>query len=280
MTATTAISGASGHIGGQVARLLSDAGVPTRLLGRRPDRIPLLEGGVPIKADFADPASVHAALAGVQTFFFVSATESPDRAAQQIAVVEAARQAGVRRIVYVSFVGAAPDCTFTFGRDHWHTEQAIRASGMDFTFLRDNQYQDLIPSLADQDGVIRGPAGDRAVAAVTRTDVAATAAAVLTGQGHTAMTYDLTGPRAFTMTEAAAMMTAARGRQYTYLPESIPEAYASRSKYAAPQWELDGWVSSYAAIAAGELETVTDSVEQLTGHPATDFRDFLTTSSN
>ncbi|WP_405166630.1 SDR family oxidoreductase [Nocardia sp. NBC_01499] len=276
MTGVTAISGASGHIGGQVARVLSGTGISTRLLGRDPERISPLPAAVPVRIDFADPATVQAALTGVQTFLFVSATESADRAAQQIAVVETARRAGVERIVYLSFVGAAPECTFTFGRDHWYTEQAIRASGMDFTFLRDNQYQDLIPLLADTDGVIRGPAADGAVAAVTRSDVAAAAAAVLTGQGHAAMTYDLTGPRAFTLTEAAEMMTAAHGRQYTYVCESLTESYASRSKYAAPQWELDGWVSSYTAIATGELETVTDSIEQLTGHPATDFRDFLT----
>lgn len=274
-----AISGASGQIGGRVARLLSDAGVSMRLFGRHPDRIPPVRGGAPVRADFADPDSIRAALTGVQTFFFVSATESADRAAQQITVVETARQAGVERIVYISFVGAAPECTFTFGRDHWHTEQAIRSSGMAFTFLRDNLYQDIIPSLADQDGVIRGPAGDGAVAAVSRADVAAAAAAVLTGQGHTAMTYDLTGPRAFTLTEAADLLTAAHGRRFTYVAESLSEAYASRSKYAAPQWEVDGWVTSYAAIATGELETVTDSVEQLTGRTATDFRDFLATPS-
>ncbi len=277
MTEVIAVSGASGQIGGRVARLLSDAGLTTRLLGRTPTRIPAIPGATTARADFADPESVATALAGAHTFFLVSATESADRAAQQVAVVQAARDAGVERIVYLSFVAAAPDCTFTFGRDHWYTEQAIRASGMEFTILRDNLYQDLIPAFADEHGVIRGPAGDGAVAAVARADVAAAAAAVLTGKGHAGAIHDLTGPRAFTLTEAAAQMTEILGRPYRYDPETLAQAYASRAKYDAPPWELDGWVTSYAAIAAGDLDTVTDAVRRLTGRPPTDFADFLTT---
>ncbi len=249
----------------------------TRLLGRNPDRIAAVPGGTPVRADFHDAESVGTALAGAHTFFFVSATESEHRATEQVAVVQAARQAGVERIVYLSFVGAAPDAVFTFGRDHWYTEQAIRAAGVEYTILRDNQYQDLIPQYAGEDGVIRGPAGDGAVAAVTRDDVAAAAAAVLTTAGHAGEIHELTGPRAFTLAEAAHMMTTEFGRHYTYVRETMDEAYASRAKYAAAPWEVDGWVTSYAAIAHGDLETVTDSVERLTGRPPLDFRDFLAT---
>ncbi|WP_280339294.1 NAD(P)H-binding protein [Nocardia neocaledoniensis] len=277
MPDTIAISGASGHIGGRVARALAGSGPSLRLLGRDPGRLPALPGSTAAVADFADARSVASALRGVGTFFFVSATESADRADQQAAVVRAAVDAGVARIVYLSFVGAAPDCTFTFGRDHWHTEQAIRASGLDFTFLRDNQYQDIIPHFADADGVIRGPAGDGKVAAVTRADVADCAAAVLTSSEHSGATFDLTGPRAFTLSAAAAEMTRILGRPYRFAEESVEEAYASRASYRAPQWEVDGWVSTYTAIAQGDLETVTDSVAVLSGHPATDFTDYLAT---
>ena len=62
--------------------------------------------------------------------------------------MDAVVAAGVRRIVYTSFVGAAPDCTFTFGRDHFHTEEHIKATGVGHTFLRDNLYLDFIPALS------------------------------------------------------------------------------------------------------------------------------------
>ncbi|MFC4128231.1 NAD(P)H-binding protein [Nocardia rhizosphaerae] len=275
MANTIAISGASGQIGGRVAHLLADTGMPLRLLGRDTTKLPALPGSTSAAIDFADPATVAPALEGAHTFFFVSAVESADRAAQQAAVVRAAAAAGVSRIVYLSFVGAAPDCVFTFGRDHWHTEQAVRESGLDFTFLRDNEYQDIIPQFADADGVIAGPAGSGRVAAVTRADVAACAAAVLTSGAHSRTTYDLTGPRAFTLTEATAQMTEILGRPYRFLDQTVDEAYASRASYRAPRWEVDGWVSTYTAIAAGDLAQVTDAVPTLTGRPATDFADYL-----
>ena len=75
----------------------------------------------------------------------VSAAESADRLDEHKAFVDAAAEAGVRHIVYTSFCAAAPDCTFTLGRDHYATEQHIRASGMDWTFLRDNFYLDFLP---------------------------------------------------------------------------------------------------------------------------------------
>jgi NAD(P)H dehydrogenase (quinone) len=277
MPETIAISGASGQIGGRVARLLAPSGARLRLLGRHVERIPPIDGAATATIDFGDPTTVATALDGVRTFFFVSATESADRAAQQTAVVSAAKDAGVQRIVYLSFVGAAPDATFTFGRDHWYTEQAIRASGLAFTFLRDNQYQDIIPHFADADGVIEGPAGDGEVAAVTRADVADCAAAVLDSNAHDGETFDLTGPRAFSLASATADMSEVFGRPFRYVEQTVDEAYASRAKYNAPRWEVDGWVSTYTSIAQGDLAQVTDAVPHLTGHPATDFRDFLAT---
>ncbi|MFD3459215.1 SDR family oxidoreductase [Nocardia fluminea] len=277
MPETIAISGASGHIGGRVARLLAPSGARLRLLGRHVEHIAPIDGATTATIDFGDPATVAAALDGVGTFFFVSATESADRAAQQTAVVNAAKDAGVQRIVYLSFVGAAPDATFTFARDHWYTEQAIRASGLAFTFLRDNQYQDIIPHFADADGVIEGPAGDGEVAAVTRADVADCAAAVLDSDAHNGETFDLTGPRAFTLRTATADMSEVLGRPFRYVEQTVEQAYASRAKYDAPAWEVDGWVSTYTSIAQGDLAQVTDAVPHLTGHPATDFREFLAT---
>lgn len=277
MPETIAISGASGHIGGRVARILADSGTPLRLLGRNLDHLPSIQDATAAVIDYTDPDTVVPALDGVRTFFFVSATESADRAAQQTAVVRAAATAGVQRIVYLSFVGAAPDCTFTFGRDHWYTEQAIRESGLDFTFLRDNQYQDIIPHFADADGVIAGPAGDGKVAAVTRADVADCAAAVLTSTAYTGETFDLTGPRAFTLPTAAAEMTEILGRPYRFVDQTVEQAYDTRASYHAPQWEVDGWVSTYTAIAQGDLAQVSDAVPSLTGHPATDFTAYLAT---
>ena len=143
-------------------------------------RAPELPGAVPVVFSYADPVLAASTLAGVKTLFMVSAAEAEDRLQTAFRASWMPRPAaGVEHIVYTSFFGALRDCTFTLGRDHYATEERIKASGMDYTFLRDNFYLDFLPLLAGEDGVIRGPAGDGVMAAVTRGDVARCAAAVL-----------------------------------------------------------------------------------------------------
>jgi uncharacterized protein YbjT (DUF2867 family) len=123
--------------------------------------------------------------------------------------------------------------------------------------------------------VIRGPAGNGQVSAVAHDDVADAAAAVLLGDGHDRATYDITGPHALSLDEVAAELSRFSGRTVTYMPETREEAFASRAGYGAEPWAVAGWVSSYEAIAAGEMATVSDAVPRLTGHPARSFADFL-----
>lgn len=271
-----AVTGSTGQLGGQVARLLADAGSAQRLLVRDAGRAPTLDGAVPAVASYADAAQARAALAGVKTLFMVSAAEAEDRLQQHYAFVDAAADAGVQHIVYTSFFGAAPDCTFTLGRDHYATEQRIKASGMDYTILRDNFYLDFLPLLAGEDGVIRGPAGDGVMAAVARADIARSAAAVLRDPAlHVGRSYDLTGPEDISLAAAAGLLTAGTGRTISFHNETLDEAYASREPYGAPRWQVDAWVSTYTAIAAGELAGPTSAVHELTGRDPLGLADFL-----
>jgi NAD(P)H dehydrogenase (quinone) len=271
-----AVTGSTGVVGGAVARGLAAAGQPIRLVVRDPARAPHLAGAEIATATYGD-AAMQAALVGVQTLFLVSASEDANRVGLHTATVDAAVAAGVERIVYLSFYGAAPDSTFTFGRDHWHTEEAIRDGGTKFIFLRDNLYLDgLVSFWTSPDGVLAGPAGDGRVAAVARDDVADVAVTVLLDpSAHDDRTYNLTGPEAISLGELAASVAAASGHAVRYHAETMEEAYASRAHYGAPRFEVDGWVSGYVAIANGELEGVSEDVPLLTGHPATSLGDFL-----
>ncbi|WP_325050052.1 Rossmann-fold NAD(P)-binding domain-containing protein [Renibacterium salmoninarum] len=135
---------------------------------------------------------------------------------------------------------------------------------------------DLLADFADANGVIRGPAADGRVAGVTSSDVAAVASAILLAPGaHVNKSYDLTGPAALTLTEVAQIITESTGKPTRFLNETVPEAYASRAVFQAAQWEVDAWVSTYTAIAAGEMAAVTDQVQQLTGNPATSLSEVL-----
>jgi uncharacterized protein YbjT (DUF2867 family) len=271
-----AVTGSTGRVGSRVARQLADAGVPQRLVVRTPSRAPELPGATVARAEYADRAAAEAALAGVDVLFMVSAGEEQDRVSTHRTFLDAAAAAGVRHVVYTSFHGAAPDCTFTLGRDHWATEEHLRASGMSWTFLQDNFYLDFVPHFAGEDGVIRGPAGDGRFAGVAIDDVADAAAAVVRDPAaHAGAAYPLTGPEALTMAEAAAITAAATGRDVSYHAETVEEAYASRASYGAAPWQLDAWVSTYTAIANGELATVSPHVERLTGHPARSLADVM-----
>ncbi|MEN0086079.1 MAG: SDR family oxidoreductase [Leifsonia sp.] len=265
-TTTLAVTGVTGAVGRLTADLLADAGVPFRMLARSPERAPRYPGTSLATAAYSDREAVLAALDGIQTLFMVSAAENAERLGEHLAFVDAAADAGVRHIVYTSFFGAAPDATFTLARDHFATEQRILASGMRHTFLRDNLYLDFAKYLVGDDGVIRGPAGSGRAAMVARADVARVAAAVLQHPGqHVDVTYDLTGPEELTLAEVAEKLSRHTGRPVSFHDETIPEAYASRAKWHAPDWQNDAWVSTYTAIAAGELAGVTDDVERVTG---------------
>jgi NAD(P)H dehydrogenase (quinone) len=268
------LTGSTGQLGSRIAPLLAEAGVPQRLIVRDPGRAPSLPGAEVVQAAYGEEAFANA-LDGVETLMLLSATESVERVALHKATVDLAVAAGVQRIVYTSFMGAAPGATFTFARDHWHTEEHIRSLGVDFTFLRDNLYLDFVSGGVGEDGVIRGPAGDGHVAAVARDDVAAVAARVLVDPGHSGATYDLTGPAAFTLAEAAAVLSSAWGRRIRYEAETLDEAYRSREVYGAPAWEVAGWVTSYAAIASGELSTVSTAVQDITGRKPTSLEEYV-----
>ena len=174
-----AVTGATGFVGGSVAGQLAGAGVAQRLLVRDTSRAPVLSGGKAVQCSYGGRDAAMRALEGVEVLLMVSASESADRLEQHLAFVAAAADAGVRHVVYTSFVGAAADATFTLARDHYATEQAIIASGMAYTFLRDNLYLDFAERLVGEDGVIRGPAGDGRAGMVARIDVARSATAVL-----------------------------------------------------------------------------------------------------
>jgi NAD(P)H dehydrogenase (quinone) len=271
-----AVTGATGRVGGRVARALAAAGIDQRLVVRDPARAPRLDRAEVAVATYADTDAVRRALEGVDIVLMVSGSESADRVEQHRSFVDGARTAGVGHVVYTSFLGAAPDAAFTLARDHWATERILAASGMAFTCLRDNFYADVMPDFVGADGAIRGPAGDGRVSLLAVDDVADVAVAVLRDpSAHRGTAYPLTGPEALSFDDVARIIGEETGRPTTYVRETVEEAYASRAVYGAQPWQVDAWVSTYTAIAGGELAEVTTAVRDLAGHPPRDLRTVL-----
>lgn len=276
---TIGVTGATGALGGRVAARIARLGRSQRLIVRDINRAPEYPGSSAAMAAYEDAVGFERACRGVDTLFLVSATESEDRIDVHLNAVDAAVRAGVPRIVYLSFLRAGPASTFTFARTHFFTEAHIRSTGVEYTFLRPSLYLDLLPDWVDDGGALRGPAGQGRVAWVSRDDVADVATAVLTdpvvARDAENTSYDVTGPESLSLGATASRLGMLTGRGVRYEPQTREEALESRRPGGAPEWAIEGWVSSYEAIAAGELDVVSPAVAQLTGHPAQSIEGFL-----
>ena len=270
-----AVTGATGGIGGRVAPRLAERGAELRLIVRDPARAPELPGAEVVQvSDYGAGEEMRRAFDGAERLLLVSFEESRDRLEKHKAAIDAAVAAGVGHVVYTSYFGAAADCTFLLGRNHFQTEEHLRASGLDWTALRDNFYLDVLPGFAAE-GAVRGPAGDGRMAAVARDDVADVAVEALAVDGHAGQAYPLTGPDAMSMAEIAERLSAFTGRPVEYVEETMDEAWESRRPSGAPDWMIEAWISTYTAVAEGELDGPTDTVERITGHPPIDLEEML-----
>lgn len=302
-----AVTGTTGEIGKRVAARLSERGVILRLLVRDPSKAPRLQGASISRIEsYADTESAEKALTGVKTLFLVSAHDrmgiishsienniplpSYDRVQQHKAIVSAAIEAGVERIVYLSFINAAEDATFILSGDHFHTEEFIRSAGLKYTFLRPNLYMDKVPLMVDENDLIKTPAGQGRVSWVSRDDIADVAAHVLTEPGHDGKTYDVTGPEALTMEETAICLSEAAGRNITCISLTPQETRLKRNasrmaEYEKHRIELTGrgmtdyevevWTTHYLQIAEGEVTAVSDTVKKICGRPAEPLAGYL-----
>ena len=276
-----AVTGATGEVGGRVARRLADRGMKQRIVVRDASRAPDLPGAeVATFGGYGDRDGFEAALDGIETLFLVPGEEAPDRVDQHRTAVDAAVAAGVQRIVYLSFLNASPDATFTLVRHHAATEEHIRSKDVAHVFPRMNMYMDFIPGMAGGDGVIRGPAGAGRVGAILRDDLADVCAAILADPApHDGQAFNVTGPESLSLADFAETLTRVTGREITYVEETVDEAWESRRASGAPDWMIEGWVSSYVAVADGSLDEVTDAVPRIAGHEATSLEEFLSRRS-
>jgi NAD(P)H dehydrogenase (quinone) len=269
---TYGITGASGQLGRQVVENLLARGVPAGevvAVVRTPAKVAdLAARGVQVRqGDYSAPETLPAAVAGVRRLLLISGSEPGRRVAQHSAVVDAARAAGVERLLYTSIL-RADTSTNPLAGEHRATEEVIAAAGLPYTFLRNSWYtENYTGQLAQylRTGEIVGAAGAGRVSAAPRADYAAAAAAALTGDEGGAVVYEL-GGTSFDFTELAAAVTEATGTKVTY--RDLPaEAYAAVLREQAG---LDAATAEFVAgidtsIARGDLETGSDDLARLIG---------------
>ena len=265
---TIAVTGASGHFGSIVVRLLKGKGVDVVALARTPEKAASL--GVPVRAaDYDRPETLAPALAGIDTLMLVSGSELGARVRQHQNLIDAAKAAGARWIVYTSLL-RADSSPIALAPEHLGTERALAASGIPHTLLRNGWYLEnytaAIPG-ALASGVLLGAAGDARISAAPRADYAAAAAAVLTGEGHQGKVYELAGDEAFTLADLAAEISRQSGREIPY--RNLPEAdyAATLAGFGFPEPVAQAFAAYDTAAAAGALFDDGRRLSRLIGRP-------------
>ena len=270
------VTGVTGKLGGQVAKVLSQKGLKAVHIARSPERAIKYDNAEIRKASYENSEESRKALEGIKTLLMISAKENPKRVEEHHDFIDAAKIAGVEHIVYISFYNNKKDATFTLSRDHYQTEKYIKEQGLKYTFLRDNFYIDFFLDLCFEYGEIRGPAGDGLVSAVARRDAADIVVAVMLNvQEYENKVLNLTGPRDLSMKDIVKVVGEKLGKEIFYINETVEEAYESRKVWEAEQWQYDSWVSTYTAIAKGEQSGVSLNIEKILNRPATSLEDLV-----
>lgn len=277
---TILITGASGQLGRLVVdALLARGAAPESLVAGARDlsKVADLAGrGVrTARVDYDDPASITAALDGVDTVLLVSASEPGKRFAGHKNVIDAAAAAGVSKLVYTS----APKATtyvWPLGAEHKLTEEAIAASGVPAVIVRNNWYiENYVADVqrAAESGVIAASAGDGLLAPATRADLAEGAAVVLLEDGHLGRVYEFAGDTRIGYADIAAAAAEVLGRDVSYTALTTDEHIAALEGAG-----LDAGTAGFVAgidtgIREGVLDVDDDTLTRLIGRPTTSFVD-------
>jgi uncharacterized protein YbjT (DUF2867 family) len=272
------VTGATGNAGSQVVRALRALGAAVRAFVRDPDKaLRVLGDEVELAVgDFGDRSSVRSSLEGAQAML-LSCVDDPRRVEWETSVIDEAAAAGVRRIVKLSTIGAAPGAPAAFWDWHGRVEEHLRASRVPALILQSSFYMSNLLAAAEQvasEGRLYAPAGGAKVAMIDPRDVGAAAAAALMGAGEDGRTHVITGPEAITWGQIAAELSSATGREVEFV--DVPDEGAKQGLMAAgvPEFVSEQLITIFGLLRQGVAEQVTDGVYALTGTRPHSFAQF------
>lgn len=257
MSRIIAVAGSTGTVGRPLVARLAAAGATVRALTRRPGDHP-----APAGAQWVEAGSPQA-FAGAHAAFLLSPPGQADQEAVLAPMIDAARAAGVRKVVMMTAMGVDADESLPFRR----AERRLEASGLDWAVLRPNWFDQnfatfWLPDIAAT-GSIRVPAGDAATSFVDARDIADCAAVLLSRDG-TDGAFALTGPRALTYAQAAAILSEAAGRPIAYV-DADPAAFEAGLRAAGLPPDYAGLLGAlFGVVRAGYAAAVTDDVRRIT----------------
>lgn len=275
---TVLVTAATGNVGSRVVRELAERGVAVRAFVRDPDRAAALLGNDVELAvgDFSDPDSVRGALAGADRLFLACANV-PGQVDHESHAIDAAKQAGVARIVKLSAAAAAVDSPLLFPRWQGRIERHLQRSGVPAVLICPRFLMSTMLAAAEavrHSGRLLAPAGRARIAMIHPADVAAAVAVALTEDGHEGSRYVLSGPRAITYEEIAGHLSQATGRTIEFV--DVPEDAARQGMLESgmPPAVADFLVRLFRALRQGLDEKTNDTVRAITGAEPRGFGEF------
>ncbi|HEX8511055.1 MAG TPA: SDR family oxidoreductase, partial [Propionibacteriaceae bacterium] len=278
------VIGGSGLVGSLLLPRLAEHDVAVRAVARSASgRAAFSEQGFEgIDGDLDAPETLERAMVGCERLFLLSPPH-PAQVTREAAAIDAARRAGVRHVVALSVMGADSTAPVAFVRWHGDIDRHLMQSGLDYTILRPAGFMPVhlwpVQTVKSQ-GRWFGMTGDGAAGFVDVQDVASVAAEVLTASGHEGAIYELTGPAAISMPEAAQTLGDVIGRPVQYVDLAEEEFLASMVSSGVPSFIADAITGFYQAVRAGHAATVSNSVQEVTGRSAHSYRDFATANQH
>lgn len=277
MQAPILVTGASGNVGGEIVRLLSERGFAVRAADRRvaqteSERAPGVEA---VAFDFSRPETFAPALAGVERIFLMRPPAIANVRRFIFPAIDAAKQAGVKQIVFLSLIGVEQNRIVP----HYKIEQHILASGLDYTFLRASFFMQNLNTTHRREirerSEIFVPAGQGKTSFIDVRDIAAVAALALTQAGHAGQAYDLTGGEALDYDQVARLFSQALGRTITYRRPSLLQFLRRQRESGVPASMALVMAGIYTTARLGLAGRLAEDTRRLLGRAPIRLKDYI-----
>lgn len=281
------VTGATGHFGNAAINFLLEKGIEASqilaMVRNEQSAEDFKKKGIGVViGDYDNYASLVSAFKGVEKILFVSGSDIVKRLSQHQNVINAAKETGVKHIIYTSFQRRNETETsplWIVAQSHIQTEKWLKESGIDYTILKNNLYMDFLPGFIGEKvletGVIYVPAESGKVSAVLRSDMAEAAANILATSGHAGKEYDFTNTQAVSYQEIAEAISEVSGKTIHYISPSVEDYATTLTNHGVPA-EVIGIFSSFAvAQAKGELDVESADLAELLGRKPLSVRSFL-----
>jgi len=283
----TLITGSTGNLGSATIKFLLNKVSPSEIaaLARNEEKAkPLINRGVDVRiGNYDDYDSLVKAFQGIDKLLLISSSEMGNRAAQHINAINAAKEAGVKHIVYTSFIRQKDDpnsALWFIAKDHVETEEHLVNCGIPYTLFKNGFYMDMITDFIGENVLetqtVFLPAGDGKVNFASRKEIAEALANVLTSEGHENKSYNIGGETTTSFGEIAAFLSEISGKKINYVSPDAETYKQELAKHHVPEMYINMFTAFAIAFSENAMDVASKDLTGLLGRTPADVKTFLT----